>query len=61
MITDDLTERELMEALAAIRRLREACDLSGDQEGYQAMVLAHRVVLQAAADKAREGVRRDQV
>lgn len=52
-MTEDLTEKELMEALAAIRRLRQACELRGDQEGYSAMVLAHRVVLEAAAEKAR--------
>ena len=39
------TVEELMGALEVLRRLRSEADARGDQEGFNALVLAHRVVL----------------
>lgn len=48
------TVEELMGALEVLRRLRSEADARGDQEGFNALVLAHRVVLFAAAEQERE-------
>lgn len=48
------TLEELMEALPVLRRLRSMCQATGDEEGWNALVLAHRVVLEKAAELERE-------